>query len=90
MHSLFPVLTPLFPPSIPLPFYYPPSLSSSLPPSLPGTMLLESLHLICFYGRPASCAHYLVLEMKAKVAGTLSWVGWLPSWVLPERRICSG
>lgn len=32
---------------------------------IPGTMLLESLHLICFCGRPASCAHHLVLEIKA-------------------------
>lgn len=29
-------------------------------------MLLESLRLIYFCGRPVACAHYLVLEMKAK------------------------
>lgn len=64
--------------------------ASPTPPlaPFPGTMLLESLHLICFCGRPASCAHHLVLEMKAKDMETLSWVGWLRRWVLPEGRIC--
>lgn len=68
-----------------------PSCQSSLPcsllPSLPGTMLLESLHPICFCGRPASCAHFLTLEMKAKGMEAV-WIEWLPSWVLPEERTC--
>lgn len=51
-------------------------------------MLLESLHLICFCGRPASCAQHLVLEMKAKDLETLSRVGWLHRWVLPAGRVC--
>lgn len=63
--------------------------ASPTPPLAPtlGTMLLQSLHLICFCGRPASCAHHLVLEMKAKDMETLSLLGWLRRWVLPEGRI---
>lgn len=57
MHSIMPV----FPsPLIPSPFLSP-------PPNLPGIVLLESLHLVCFYGdlHPVPIT-YLVLEMKAK------------------------
>lgn len=63
------------------------SLPCSLPPSLLGTMLLESLHPICFCGRPASCAHSLTLEMKAKGMEAV-WIEWLPSRVLPKKRTC--
>lgn len=44
-----------------------------VPGFLPGTILLESLRLIFLSGRAESSA-LLVLQMKVKSPGTMSWL----------------
>lgn len=50
-----------------------------VPGFLPGTVLLESLRLIFLSGRAESSA-LLVLQMKVKSPGTMSWLSRAPQW----------